>query len=88
MESAASGGFAASILRITALYFFGYAKARFRVPPTEAPRWQSACLDCKPEPAKPWDRESRRKKTSSTAAVPPGSLLKYLDYPRTGVFYR
>jgi hypothetical protein len=33
-ESVTSGGFAAGILRITALCFFGYAKARFRVPPT------------------------------------------------------
>jgi hypothetical protein len=34
MESVTSGGFAAGILRITALCFFGYAKARFQVPPT------------------------------------------------------
>jgi hypothetical protein len=34
MESVTSGGFATGILRTTALYFFGYAKARFRVPPT------------------------------------------------------
>jgi hypothetical protein len=65
----ATGPFACRFGRLQTLFYFWYTKGLIPNPPNRSPSMAKHLPRCRPEPAKPGDRESRRKKTSPQAAV-------------------